>query len=181
MHGEPLDAGGDMIALRCPRCNRFEEAHDCIEPRDETGPWPGEHPADAKRRQYDIEYKKAATYGASTKERRWEVADKKAKLISSELKGDYQEDIHGLDQELHSPVLDIDFAARLIPSSTPGHFHLYLDGLHLSWEKYARLLTALAEAGVIEKGYAGAAIRRKATFVWKPGCKPAEAARPDPF
>lgn len=53
---------------------------------------------------------------------------------------------------LHRPVLDIDFDARLVPSSTPGHFHLYLDGLALDWERYERLLEALTAAGVIGEG-----------------------------
>lgn len=46
-------------------------------------------------------------------------------LVSSKM---YNE--HGyLDR--HSPVLDIDFPARLLPSTTEGHFHSYLDGLML--------------------------------------------------
>lgn len=68
----------------------------------------------------------------------------------------------------HSPVLDIDFPARLVPSTTEGHFHLYLDGLTMRWETYAKLLEALAEAGVIEDGYAGASISRESTYVRLP-------------
>lgn len=52
----------------------------------------------------------------------------------------------------HRPVLDIDFGAALIPSSTPGHFHLYLDKI-MDWEAYSALLYVLAECGVIEPGY----------------------------
>lgn len=26
---DPHDAGGEMVSLRCPRCNHFDEAHDC--------------------------------------------------------------------------------------------------------------------------------------------------------
>lgn len=70
---------------------------------------------------------------------------------------------------IHSPVLDIDYPAQLIPSTTPGHFHLYLDGLTMDWETYAELLTAMAKAGMIEDGYAAAAIARKFTGVRKPG------------
>ena len=69
----------------------------------------------------------------------------------------------------HSPVLDIDFAARLVPSSTEGHFHLYLDGLTLSWPEYENLLSALADAGVIERGYFDASVRRQMTCVRPPG------------
>ena len=68
---------------------------------------------------------------------------------------------------LHRPVLDIDIPARLIPSSTPGHHHLYLD-VDMPWDKYEALLKALADAGVIEQGYLLAALDRGATFVRLP-------------
>lgn len=73
----------------------------------------------------------------------------------------------------HRPVLDIDIPARYVPSSTEGHGHLYIDKA-LTWEQYEKLLTVLGEVGILEPGYVGAAIRRKATFVrpeWvkKPG------------
>ena len=60
---------------------------------------------------------------------------------------------------LQRPVLDIDFPAALVPSTTPGHFHLYLDK-PMSWEAYKDLLLALARADIIEDGYAQAALRR---------------------
>ncbi len=60
---------------------------------------------------------------------------------------------------MHAPALDIDFPARLVPSRTKGHFHLYLDE-ELPWEKYKKLLEALAEAGIIEHGFAQASIKR---------------------
>ena len=31
------------------------------------------------------------------------------------------------DTMQHRPILDLDFPAALVPSTTPGHFHLYLD------------------------------------------------------
>ncbi len=83
-----------------------------------------------------------------------------AQVVSSEIQN-----------SLHSPVLDIDFPARLVPSSTPGHFHLYLDGLSMTWLDYEKLLTALAAAGVVQEGYVHASIARKATAVRVPGCK----------
>ena len=67
----------------------------------------------------------------------------------------------------HRPVLDIDIPARLIPSSTPGHSHLYLD-IDMEWDKYEALLKALADAHVIEEGYVLAALDRRATFVRLP-------------
>ncbi len=68
----------------------------------------------------------------------------------------------------HSPVLDLDFSATLLPSSTPGHHHLYLDGLLLPWWRYRVLLRVLAWAGVIEKAYYKHSVRRRATAVRLP-------------
>ena len=70
-------------------------------------------------------------------------------------------------QELHMPVIDIDFEAALIPSATPGHFHLYLD-TPLPWANYEKLLRVLGEIGIIEPGYMDASIARKQTFVRPP-------------
>ncbi len=78
----------------------------------------------------------------------------------------------GPSGKYHLPVLDIDFPARLIPSSTPGHFHLYLDGMDpLSWEEYDDLLRALCAAGVIGSGYLFHSQERKMTCVRRPGVK----------
>lgn len=71
---------------------------------------------------------------------------------------------------LHRPVLDIDFPAALLPSTTPGHFHLFLDK-KLTWEKYARLLSALADAGIIEEGYEDASYNRQFSSVRLPWVK----------
>lgn len=60
---------------------------------------------------------------------------------------------------LHRPVLDLDMNAALIPSATPGHFHLYIDNL-VPWAAYEELLEALANCGIIEQGYADASIAR---------------------
>lgn len=79
-------------------------------------------------------------------------------------------------QELHLPVLDIDFPAQLIPSATEGHFHLYLD-VPLPWANYEKLLRVLGEIGIIQPGYMDASIARKQTFV-RPPEKP-KPATPD--
>lgn len=68
----------------------------------------------------------------------------------------------------HAPCLDIDFPARLVPSSTEGHFHLYLDR-EISWEKYAGLIRAMAEAGILEKGYVQQSLKRGQSFLRRPG------------
>jgi hypothetical protein len=83
-----------------------------------------------------------------------------ANLVSSEL-----------TNGLHSPVLDIDYEAHLVPSSTPGHYHLYLDGLELGWDKYAKLIKTLAEIGIIQEGYAASTLQRGMSLVRVPGQK----------
>jgi hypothetical protein len=81
-----------------------------------------------------------------------------ANLICSEVKGDFW------GSDTHFPVIDIDLPCRLIPSSTPGHFHLYIDS-PIDGEKYRNMLDAMAEAGVVQEFYAKAAHLRGATFV----------------
>ena len=75
-----------------------------------------------------------------------------------------------LDDGMHAPVLDIDFNARLQPSSTKGHFHLYLEK-PMTWRKYRRLLRALYKAGIIQKGYYTNSVRRRQTLVRLPWVK----------
>lgn len=74
------------------------------------------------------------------------------------------------DRAYHFPVLDIDFPAALVPSSTKDHYHLYLNQ-GMSWKKYAKLLEALYEAEIIQEGYYKMAILREQTFVRRPGVK----------
>lgn len=74
---------------------------------------------------------------------------------------------------MHMPVLDLDIPHRYEPSSTPGHGHLYLD-VPMTWDVCVKLLGALADAGIIEEGFARLSIERGASFVRKPGVhKPA--------
>lgn len=87
----------------------------------------------------------------------FQVSIMEANLISSEL-----------ESGLHKPVFDVDFPIRAVPSTTPGHFHLYLDGIEMEWPKYEALLRALAEAGVIEQGYYEASVSRGASYVRTP-------------
>jgi hypothetical protein len=84
-----------------------------------------------------------------------------ANIVTSKVKGTINQ---------HKPVLDIDFPATLIPSSTPGHFHLFLDR-EMSWFVYEKLLYALADAGILEEGYVGASIQRGYTAVRLPWIK----------
>lgn len=80
-----------------------------------------------------------------------------------------------LGGELHAPVLDIDFGAQLIPSSTPGHFHLYFEKA-MTWDNYCGLLKALGDVGILEAGYVKASLRRGYSSVRKPGVYKQEEA-----
>ena len=73
-------------------------------------------------------------------------------------------------ENLHAPVIDFDIPVRYVPSTTPGHGHLYID-VSVSWLKYINLLRALAVCGFIEEGYYQAAVRRGYTAVRKPGVR----------
>ena len=71
---------------------------------------------------------------------------------------------------IHKPVLDFDFPCRLIPSSTEGCFHLYIDK-PMDWDTYEKLLQTLNEVGLLQDGFAKKSIERKATFVRPPWIK----------
>lgn len=70
----------------------------------------------------------------------------------------------------HKVVIDLDLPTKLVPSSTPGHFHLYIDH-EMELEPYMKLLKALLEAGLVEEGYVNAAIARGHTAVRLPWIK----------
>jgi hypothetical protein len=67
--------------------------------------------------------------------------------------------VNSANELYHSVVLDIDRNAMLIPSSTPGHYHLYIPA-SIRYENYFELLRVLANCGIIEDGYAQASIMR---------------------
>lgn len=92
-------------------------------------------------------------------EQRTQVPKREATLVSSKL----------VDGQ-HAPALDIDLPCRLVPSTTEGHFHLFIDK-PMSWRRYKALLKALKNAGVIEEGYYGASVRRRMTMLRMPHIK----------
>ena len=84
----------------------------------------------------------------------------------------------------HIIALDIDYPAHLIESSTPGHYHLYLDVPGgIPHEGYMALISLLAHLGVIEQGYAEVSRQRGHTDLrlpWvKKGQEPGRADEPD--
>jgi hypothetical protein len=93
------------------------------------------------------------------------ASEQEANTVTSELVG--QRSAVSKDLSLHAPVLDIDFGAQLIPSSTPGHFHLYFEKA-MTWDNYCGLLKALGNVGILEPGYVKASLRRGYSSVRKP-------------
>lgn len=82
----------------------------------------------------------------------------------------------------HKPVIDIDMPVKVIPSSTPGHCHLYIDRT-LRWDQYVELLKVLAKVGILESGYVDASLQRGYTAVRLPWVRketpaPAPAGQP---
>lgn len=70
----------------------------------------------------------------------------------------------------HMPAIDIDRYCEVVPSSTFGHFHLYIN-VKMSWWRYRVLLWALKYSGVIEPGFYRASRRRGQTMLRLPGVK----------
>ena len=74
------------------------------------------------------------------------------------------------DKGTHAPALDIDFPIHAVPSSTPGHFHLYIEK-ELSWSEYEELLRVLAKVGIIEEGFYQQARKFQQTYLRLPYIK----------
>lgn len=81
------------------------------------------------------------------------------------------------DMNLHKPLIDIDMPAKLIPSSTPGHFHLYIDKT-MHWDDYRLLLVSLHRCGVISTGYLETTLVRGYTTLRLPWVKKGDAPPP---
>lgn len=75
--------------------------------------------------------------------------------------------VDGPEYGRHTIALDLDVPARLIPSTTEGHSHLYID-VPVEWESVVDLLNLLADMGIVEPGYAAASIRRGYTSLRLP-------------
>lgn len=73
-------------------------------------------------------------------------------------------------ETMHKLVLDLDHDAKLVPSSTPGHHHLFVDK-PLRWDQLVRVLCVLAEVGLVEPGYVSACIEQGHTSVRLPDVK----------
>lgn len=104
-----------------------------------------------------------------------EVADVKDADVVSSLRKDGR----------HTLVLDIDHQSWLVKSTTEGHYHLYVDVPGgIEHNLYMALLGTLADAGIIEQGYARASRTRghsdvRLPWVQKPVDADADAAADD--
>lgn len=68
----------------------------------------------------------------------------------------------------HAPAIDVDLPVHAIPSSTPGHSHLYFD-VELSWPDYLRLLRVIRDIGILQDGFYRSAKSRGTTLLRLPG------------
>jgi len=101
--------------------------------------------------------------------------DEDYRVLSDRIKLDDTADLRGAnligsateEDGIHLPLLDIDYNAELIKSSTPGHFHLYLNK-PVEWWAYVRMLEALRDAGLIEEGFCRNSIARGQAFLRTP-------------
>ena len=89
-----------------------------------------------------------------------------AKIVGSRIAG----------TDKHIVAIDLDLDAVLVPSSTPGHHHLYIDR-EMDWDTYEQLLVALFNAGLIEEGYLDVSLRREETHLRTPWTKKTAAER----
>lgn len=103
------------------------------------------------------------------------VPEWEANLVGSLLDEHDEPDPEGIVETWHAPALDLDVPARLIPSSTPGHSHLYVD-VRCEWAAYVNLLHALERCGIIETGYLDASLARGMSMLRKPGVRKEVAA-----
>lgn len=74
------------------------------------------------------------------------------------------------ERHAHCPVIDLDFPCVLVGSSTPGHFHLYMER-RISWRAYRKVLKAMSDAGLVERGYYRASLARGFTAARLPWIK----------
>lgn len=63
---------------------------------------------------------------------------------------------------MHRPTIDIDVPAYVLPSSTLGHSHLYIEH-EMTWDQYTELLDVMVKVGLVEEGYMKVSLRRKRT------------------
>jgi hypothetical protein len=101
-------------------------------------------------------------YKATLNETDYEVKPDEADINNGNLIGS------ATQQGTHAPVFDLDFPAYLLPSSSPGKFHLYLEK-EISWESYLDILESMVNAGLLEPGWVDSGITNGAMLLRPPG------------
>lgn len=92
---------------------------------------------------------------------REEVGLERSNIVSSLVKPIPSNFSSDTNDKRHVLAIDLDIPAYLVPSSTSGHSHLYVEVPGgIPHHRYMALLSALADAGIIEKGYAEVSIAR---------------------
>lgn len=70
----------------------------------------------------------------------------------------------------HKLIIDVDFPVYAVPSSTPGHSHLYIDK-EITFDGLIGILYAMADAGIVEPNYASACDEQGMSCVRTPWTK----------
>lgn len=79
-----------------------------------------------------------------------------------------------LDNGNHVPLFDFDFPVELVPSSTPGHFHLYVSK-EIGWEHYRDILLAMRRARLLDAGWVDSALEERCATIRPPHVMKEEA------
>ena len=111
---------------------------------------------------YRVEWDNQEAYLADLERTKTQHMDE-ADVVSSEL--------HGFPNgvSMHAIALDIDYPVFVVPSSTEGHWHLYIHKPGgIPHQGYMALVALLGHLGVIEPGYATASLRRGHTDLRPP-------------
>lgn len=116
------------------------------------------------------------TWSSIFKENRRRTSLNEADVVSSRARFSHTFHTTDPDEEKHYPIFDLDFPAYLVPSSTAGHHHLYLDK-KVSWRDYRRVLKAMNKAGLIEDAYYEATMGARAAFLRLPWLKREDVSR----
>jgi len=90
-----------------------------------------------------------------------------AEIIASEPRATSFDKAFGLTPK-HMVMFDCDVPVMVIPSSTPGHSHIYFPNNYVAKDQLFNLLDAMADCGIVEPGYAAASKARGFTSLRLP-------------
>jgi hypothetical protein len=98
----------------------------------------------------------------------YEGAEDRQAIINQERRAATKEDANLIssltDDGYHMPAIDLDLPCELKPSTTEGHYHLFIDH-KLSAENYWKLLSCLVDVGIVERGFYELSEARGASFL----------------